>query len=155
MRTYATSEVARMLDVSPSTIRNYCKDARLQPYLSASATPTGNNARQLTASDVKLLSFVSASTRQRATMPAILEALQSGALDAYEGITLDTAENPPEAPTAALALIPQLTAALDAYRESERELYERLLAAERRALEAEAELTRLRSRSLLQRIANR
>lgn len=55
-KTMKVGEIAKLLDVDPNTIRNWCK--RYAPYLSPTANPPTGNDRYLSARDYNVLAYI-------------------------------------------------------------------------------------------------
>jgi DNA-binding transcriptional MerR regulator len=85
MDTYTVSEVAIMLNVSSSTIRNYTGQAEIQPFLSDHAKRTGTMSgakeRRYLIDDVKTLNTVKIHKTQTATWADVIKVLESGYRD--------------------------------------------------------------------------
>ena len=149
MEPYRPADVAKMLQVSASTVRNYATAFAL--HLSPGATVTGES-RYFTDKDLTTLAFVAQQSRQGLPRSEITARLDAGELAAFDwqppqdaphGPTEPQGEPPPG--QAMLVLVTQYASLLDTARDRERELTDRLIAAESRAARAEGQLETLQA----------
>jgi DNA-binding transcriptional MerR regulator len=104
MSLYKPSEAARMLSdmtdrkVSPSTLRSWCSNNEVAPYLSDMATPEPGESRLLTDNDLAVLIRVQELRRQRLSFVEVGRKLAT-APDA----PTESPDAPTEAPQTALA----------------------------------------------------
>lgn len=75
MRYHTPKAAAALLDISVSSLRNYC--ATYKAFLSADASPAPGSKRRLSDQDVAILQRVVELKRQGMTTDAIVEALQT------------------------------------------------------------------------------
>lgn len=149
MSAYRPSEVIKVLGVSSSTLKNWVK--WYAPYLSPNASLAGQ-PRYFAPDDLRLLAFVAQQSRQGLPRSEITARLDAGELAAFDwqppqdaphGPTEPLGEPPPG--QAMLVLVTQYAGLLDAARERERELTDRLITAESRAARAEGQLETLQA----------
>ena len=95
-RTYTPSDVAKMLDVHPNTVRQWAKE--FAPWLSAGANPPRGVHRAYTSDDIAVIRHIADMSRaQNMPWPAIAAALaQMPAADLRAPI-VETQQNAPEA----------------------------------------------------------
>lgn len=103
MRYHTPKAAAALLDISVSSLRNYC--ATYKAFLSADASPAPGSERRLSDQDVAILQRVVELKRQGMTTDAIVEALQTEdttTLQPYIDIQpTTTSPEPLQAPTVA------------------------------------------------------
>jgi DNA-binding transcriptional MerR regulator len=80
MPTFTTTQAASQLQTTASTIRNYCRDPRFTPHLSASATPPAGQTRRLSESDLQAIAFI----RQQEAAGAPLDEIAQRMKEAQE-----------------------------------------------------------------------
>lgn len=151
MPVYSVSQVAQMIGVSPSTVRAYCKDSRLQKYLSAGAVPAAGAARQLTPDDVRMLRHAAAATRSGLTIDDMIRSLDAGELELEE----ETTPAPQiETSSTALVLVQQIAGQLQQLEDAharEREQAQKIAELERELATVKTQLAE-RQRSFWQRL---
>lgn len=145
MAIYTPATAAKLVGVSPSSLRNYCNNPLFAPFFSAGATPPRGQARQLCDTDLRTLRFIATQTTAGVQLATVAERLEAGELETFEWFSPGQEPAPQELQSSAtLALATALTTQLERARTHENELLERLLEAERRATAAETELRTLK-----------
>lgn len=142
MPVYTVSQVAKYLDTSGTTIRNYA--AEFAEFLSPTATPPAGEPRQFSDDDLAVLSTVFVMRGQLATPAAIVAALRDGQrLEPARAAGPDDAPavDAPAAFTTALQVLESRLNKLEDRLEIERDAR---IDAEKRATAAETELKVLR-----------
>ena len=138
-----------LLDISVSTSKTTLRSIAVTCRRVASVV---GQPRYFTDDDVRVLAFVAEHSRHGLPRCEILARLDAGELASFAYTPPEDAHQEAAAPATdttpgqvALVLINRLSVDLDSARERERELIERLIAAEQRASRAEGELAALRS----------
>lgn len=150
---YTPGQIARAIDVSNTSVRNWSRE--FSEFLSPSANPTPGTPREYTDSDLLVLSTIAVLRSQLVNTEDIRQALADGTRleplhrpqteDAAE--SEDAAENTARAAAAVAAIENALVAQqnrISALETKNDLLHEKLLEAERRATAAETELRVLR-----------
>jgi transposase len=153
---YSTAQAAKLTGISEGTVRNYVRAPMYAGYFSAGASPAAGQPRQLSEHDLTLLAFVREKTAGGVTHDQIAGELAAGELEAFtwsapeapqeEAPSWEQPQRQPEAQAAPLAIMAQtLTGELASLRADKDTLWERVVAAEKRASAAEAELAALKA----------
>lgn len=143
---YSPTAAARLVGVSASAIRLYCKSPALAPFLSAGATPGAKQARQLTDADLRVLAYVRQQTAAGITLATVADRLQAGELDSFTWPATGPEPEPQEpAQSTALALATVLQAQLATITQERTDLLERLIASERKVATLETQLQALQA----------
>jgi DNA-binding transcriptional MerR regulator len=168
MELYQPKQVAKMVGISPASLRNYT--ARYRRFYSSQATPPPGQPRLFTPADVRLTAYIAQATGAGSTHDEIAAHLEQA-----QGVPADFEFTP--APTVApddtAALVPnaqaqallqlmarqleQAQAREQAARDRERELLEQLAQAQRELgqLEGELKAVKAQRRSWLDRLFDR
>ena len=111
-RTYIPSDVAKMLDVHPNTIRQWAKE--FAPFLSAGANPPRGVHRAYTSDDIAVIRHIADMSRaQNMPWPAIAAALAQMPAEDLRAPIVEAQQNAPEATgrtESALTVVPGLDA---------------------------------------------
>ena len=111
-RTYIPSDVAKMLDVHPNTIRQWAKE--FAPFLSAGANPPRGVHRAYTSDDIAVIRHIADMSRaQNMPWPAIAAALAQMPAEDLRAPIVEAQQNAPEATgrtEGALMVVPGLDA---------------------------------------------
>jgi DNA-binding transcriptional MerR regulator len=142
MTTYTTTQAASRLQaigITPSTIRNYCKDARFQKFLSPGATPPAGQTRRLSDDDLQAFAFIHQQSINGAQLDEIAQRMKE-AKDAGQPLPIERPEQPQDAqqPGAALVLASAVAGELAQYRTTTAGLTAALFEAGRTIARAEA-----------------
>jgi DNA-binding transcriptional MerR regulator len=78
MPTFTTTQAASQLQTTASTIRNYARDDRFTPYLSAGATPPAGQTRRLSDSDLQAIAFIRQQEAAGAPLDEIADRMKAG-----------------------------------------------------------------------------
>lgn len=141
---YSTTQAARLLNIAPSSIRNYTHNPAFSAFFSPGATPAPGAARVLSGSDLRVLRFIASQTSAGSTLVEVAERLANG--EHKDLPPLDAAPQQEQQPLA-LALVGQL----DAAHNRETALLRELAETKERLARAEQELS-YRRRSLWSRL---
>lgn len=96
-RTYTPSDIAKMLDVHPNSVRQWAK--AFAPFLSAGANPPHGVNRSYTADDVAVIRHIADMSRaQNMPWPAIAAALAQMPAEDLRAPIIEAPQNAPEAP---------------------------------------------------------
>jgi DNA-binding transcriptional MerR regulator len=144
---WTLGEVAKLLDLSRATIRNWSgQNGEFAMYLSTKARPEKGEVREFTYEDLKVFWFISQCRQKGLGYPDIHTQLQQGNHLSLE-MTLDLTPSDPEDDEETTAELRGLIRALEEERDWLREEVARtraeVVAAERRAAEAETKMTLL------------
>ena len=135
MPTFTTTQAASQLQATPSTIRNYCRDPRFKPYLSASATPPAGQTRRLSDADLQAIAFIRQQEAAGAPLDEIAQRLATGE---HKDVAY-TPEQPQDAQQSrALVLAGAISAELERYHTMQNGLTAALFEAGRNLARAEA-----------------
>ena len=111
-RTYIPSDVAKMLDVHPNTVRQWAKE--FAPFLSAGANPPRGVHRAYTSDDIAVIRHIADMSRaQNMPWPAIAAALAQMPAEDLRAPIVEAQQNAPEATgrtEGALMVVPGLDA---------------------------------------------
>jgi DNA-binding transcriptional MerR regulator len=141
--TYTTKQASELTGASKQAIRVYTQ--RYARYMSTEATPDAGSERRFTEADLKLMAYIYQQTQRGGqTHDKVLEALASGALDAFEW---EPRTSPQEgyidAETTGTALVPiERLMATQALLQAQLEERQRLLERERELLDQVQRLQR-------------
>ncbi len=148
MTLYRAAQAASLAGVSMAELRDFT--ATYAPFFSEQATPPPGETRLFTAEDVRLLAFLADVTQRGETVDEVVRRLASGALAEFPWWT-PADEGNGAGGASALAPVPQLQVIAQAFwqqaeesRRRERELRQRLEAAERRIEDLEQAVAALR-----------
>jgi hypothetical protein len=155
---YSTAQAAKLAGISEGSVRNYVRSPYYVAHFSAGANPPAGQPRELSEADLTLLAYIREQTASGAGHDQIAAQIAAGALVGFTWSPPEAMPEPeeaqprqaaPEAPQpAALALLAgALNAELVRVRESEQALWERIIAAEKRASSAEASVKAAESRA--------
>jgi DNA-binding transcriptional MerR regulator len=136
---FTTTQAASQLQTTASTIRNYCRDKRFTPYLSAGATPQAGQTRRLSDSDLQAIRFIRSQEAAGAPLDEIAQRLAAGE---HKDVAYTPEQPQEEAQPAntALVLASAMGAQLEEYRTMQAELVRELIDGVRALAGAESRL---------------